>query len=64
MLFRYTAYRKQIEDERLEKERYHSEAFIGIPLFEGLIKKTYTEYLEYIKRDFDRNPWKYKKNDA
>jgi len=33
------AYRKQIEDERLEKERYHNKAFIGISVFEDLIKK-------------------------
>jgi len=57
------AYRKQIEEERLEKEQYHSEVFIGIPAFEDLIKKIYTDYREYIKRDVAENPWKYKQND-
>jgi hypothetical protein len=47
------AYEKQIEDERLEKEQYHSKDFIGIPAFEDLIKKIYTDYREYIKR---KNP--------
>ena len=58
------AYRKQIEDERLEKEQYHSEAFIGISVFEDLIKKIYTDYREYIKRDIGETTWKYKKNDT
>jgi hypothetical protein len=40
------AYRKQIEDERLEKEQSHNDAFIGISLFEDLIKKIYTDYSE------------------
>lgn len=62
--FDQDAYEKQIEDERLEKERYHSKAFIGIPAFEDLIKKIYTDYREYIKRDVAENPWKYKQNDG
>ncbi len=62
--FDQDAYEKQIEDERLEKEQYHSEAFIGIPAFEDLIKKIYTDYREYIKRDVAENPWKYKQNDG
>ena len=61
--FDQDAYEKQIEDERLEKEQYHSKAFIGIPVFEDLLKKMYTDYREYIKRDVAENPWKYKQND-
>ncbi len=61
--FDQDAYEKKMEDERLEKERYHSKAFIGIPAFEDLIKKIYTDYREYIKRDVAENPWKYKQND-
>ena len=53
--FNEDAYRKQIEDERLEKEQYHNEAFIGISVFEDLIKKIYTDYREYIKRDIAEN---------
>lgn len=62
--FDQDAYEKQIEDERLEKERYHSKVFIGIPAFEDLIKKIYTDYREYIKRDVAENPWRYKQNDG
>jgi putative addiction module component (TIGR02574 family) len=53
--FDQDAYEKQIEDERQEKERYHSKVFIGIPAFEDLIKKIYTDYREYIKRDVAGN---------
>ena len=42
--FDENAYRKQIENERLEKEQYHSEAFIGIPAIGDLIKKIYSDY--------------------
>jgi putative addiction module component (TIGR02574 family) len=55
--FDQDAYEKQIEDERLEKEHYHSKNFIGIPAFEDLIKKIYADYREYIKRDVAENPW-------
>jgi putative addiction module component (TIGR02574 family) len=58
------AYRNQIEDERLEKEQYHNETFIGISVFGDLINKIYTDYCEYIKRDLAENTWKYKDNDA
>ncbi|MCP4681951.1 MAG: addiction module protein [Desulfobacterales bacterium] len=62
--FDEAAYRKQVEAERLEKERYHSEVFVGIPEFEELIKKIYTDYREDTLRDIAENPWKYKeKND-
>ena len=53
-------YEKQVEEERVEKERIHSETFVGMPALEGLINKIYSEYREYIKRDRNENPWKYK----
>jgi hypothetical protein len=37
-------YRKQVEEERVEKERIHAEAFIGTPTLEGLIKRIYADY--------------------
>ena len=52
-------YRKQIEEERVEKERIHSKAFIGASTLEQLIKRIYSDYREYIKRDMAVNPWKY-----
>ncbi len=57
------AYSKQREDERLETEQYHNDAFIGIPVFEDLIKKIYTDYREFIKQDIAENPWKYRESD-
>jgi hypothetical protein len=57
-------YRKQVDEERLEKERIHSEAFIGTPTLKELIKKMYSDYQEYIKRDSAENPWKYSAKDA
>ena len=57
-------YRNQIEYARLEKEQYHIETFIGTSTFLDLIMKIYTDYREYIKRDFAENAWKYEDNDA
>ena len=57
-------YRKQVEEERLEKERIHSEAFIGTPTLKKLIKKMYSDYQEYIQRDRAENPWKNSAKDA
>jgi len=57
-------YRKQVDEERLEKERIHSEAFIGTPTLKELIKKMYSDYQEYIKCDRAENPWKYSAEDA
>ena len=37
-------YRKQVEEERLEKERVHSESFIGTPTLKELIMKMYFDY--------------------
>ncbi|TVR73384.1 MAG: hypothetical protein EA427_02235 [Spirochaetaceae bacterium] len=42
------ACRKQIDDERLEKEQSHSEAFIGISVLEDLITKICTDYINHI----------------
>ena len=49
-------YRKQIDEERLEKERIHSEVFIGTPTLKELIKKMYSDYQEYIKGDKAKKP--------
>ena len=57
-------YRKQVDEERLEKERIHNEAFIGTPTLSELIKKMYSDYKEYIQRDRTENPWKYSAKDA
>lgn len=53
------AYRKRVEEERIEKERIHCEVFIGTPAFEDIIKKISSDYHEYIQRDRVENPWKY-----
>lgn len=53
------AYRKQVEEERIEKDRIHSENFIGTPTFEELIKKIYSDYREHIQRDRTENLRKY-----
>jgi hypothetical protein len=55
-------YDSQVEAERVEKERIHREAFVGIGPLEELIKKIYSDYLEYLGRDRTDNPWKYKAN--
>jgi hypothetical protein len=44
------AYQKQVGEERLEKERIHSEAFIGTPTLKELIRKIYSNYQEYTKQ--------------
>lgn len=41
------AHIKQIEEERIEKEQVHSEAFIGTQTLEELIKKLYSDYREH-----------------
>ena len=43
-------YRKQVEEERVEKERIHAEAFIGTPTMEELVMKMYSDYRENIQR--------------
>ena len=58
------SYRKQVEAERLDKEQYHSDVFVAISLFEELIKKLYTDFREYIKKDIAENTWKYKGNNT
>jgi len=44
-------YRKQVEEQRVEKERSHVEAFIGTPTLEELIEKICSDYRKYIQRD-------------
>jgi hypothetical protein len=57
-------YRKRVDEERIEKERIYSEAFVGTPTIEELINKIYSDYRGYLKRDRTENPWRYKaKND-
>ena len=45
------AYRRQVEEERLEKEKIHNENFVGTPTLEGLIKKVYEDYKEHRNRE-------------
>jgi hypothetical protein len=44
-------YRKQAEEERVEKERIHSEIFVGTSTLKKLIKKMYADYQEHIHRE-------------
>ena len=57
-------YENRVEAERIEKEKIHGEAFVGITPLEEFIKKVYTDYREYIERDRSKNPWKYKTENA
>lgn len=45
------AHRKRIEEERIDKERVHSEGFIGTQTLEELIKKLYSDYREHHPRE-------------
>ena len=45
------AYRKRIEQERIEKEQAHSEAFIGTPTLEELMKKLHSDYQAHHQRE-------------
>ncbi|MBM4331908.1 MAG: hypothetical protein FJ117_11940 [Deltaproteobacteria bacterium] len=56
--FDYEGCRKRIEEERVEKERIHSESFIGAPTLKELINKIHSDYQERIERDRTENPWK------
>jgi hypothetical protein len=49
-------YKKQVEQERVDKERIHREAFIDTPTLKQLIKKMYSDYQEYIQRHRAENP--------
>lgn len=62
--FNEEEYQKQVEDERVEKERIHSETFVGTPASEVLINMIYSDYREFIKRDRTENAWKYKAGNA
>jgi hypothetical protein len=57
-------YKKQVEQERVEKERIHREAFIGMPTLRELIKKMSADYQEYIQSHRAENPWKYSAKDV
>lgn len=45
------AYRERTEEERLEKELLHGKAYIGISVFEDLIKKLYFDYKQQHQRE-------------
>ena len=62
--FDHEGYRKQVEEERVEKERIHSDVFIGTPTLKELINKIYSDYKESIERDRTESPWKYSAEDA
>ena len=62
--FDYEGYRKQVEEERQEKESIHNKAFIGTPTLEELIRKIYFDYMESVKRDRIENPSEYRAEDA
>ncbi len=47
---------KRVEEERVEKEKIHCQAFIGTRTLEELINKIYSDYWEYVKRDRTENP--------
>ncbi|OPY68010.1 MAG: hypothetical protein A4E57_01998 [Syntrophorhabdaceae bacterium PtaU1.Bin034] len=55
-------YENQIEAERVEKEKRHTEAFIATSPLEKLVGKICADYLEYLERDRTENPWRYKEN--
>jgi hypothetical protein len=54
------AYDKEVEEERVVKERNHNETFVGTSSFDELINKIYSEYQEYRNQDRLENPWRYK----
>lgn len=55
-------YEKQIETERVEKEKTHTEVFVATTSLEKLVLKICTDYLKYLEQDQIENPWKYKEN--
>lgn len=55
-------YENQVEAERVEKEKIHTEAFVTTIPLEKLVRKICADYLEYLERDRTENPWKYKEN--
>jgi hypothetical protein len=46
----------------VEKEKTHAEAFVSTAPLEKLVGKICADYLDYLKRDRTKNPWKYKEN--
>ncbi len=50
------AFNKQVEEERLEKERIHGEVFVGTPSFGALIEKLCSDGREHICRDRVERP--------
>jgi len=56
-------YEKQVEADRVEKEKTHTESFVATTPLDKLVLKICTDYLEYLERDQTENPWKYKENE-
>ena len=48
-------YRKQAEEERVEKERIHTKVFVGTSTLKELIEKIYDDYQDYIQRERPEN---------
>ena len=57
-------HKKQVEEERIEKEKIHGEVFIGTSTLEELIDKIHADYRDYVKRDRIENPWRYTTENA
>ena len=62
--FEEEEHKKQVEEERIEKEKIHGEVFIGTSTLEELIDKIHADYRDYVKRDRIENPWRYTTENA
>jgi hypothetical protein len=55
--FNEIEYENQVEAERVEKEKVHTETFVATSPFEKLVQKICADYLEYLGRDKTDNPY-------
>jgi len=62
--FDHEGYRKQVEEERVEKEKTHSELFIGTPTTKELIDKMHSDHREWIEKERTENLGKHSPKDA
>lgn len=62
--FDHEAYKRGVEEERVEKERVHRELFVGTAILKELIEKVYSDYKEWIEKDGTENPWKSSSRDT
>jgi len=53
--FDHEGYRRQREQERIEKERLHGEVFLDTPTVKDLIGKLYSDYEEWTEQDRTEN---------